>query len=98
MRVKKMIAAATLPAMIASPVIAASDNPASSLSLRGDSDAAGQPAQSEPPAPIPVPPVEAASTGGIPTALLIGGVVIAAVIVGALVLGHNSNNNHPASA
>ena len=40
MSVKKMIAAATLPAMIASPVIAASDNPASSLSLRGDSDAA----------------------------------------------------------
>ena len=97
MRVKKMIAAATLPAMIASPVVAASDNPASSLSLRGDSDAS-QPAQSEPPAPVPVPPVEAASTGGIPTALIIGGVVVAAVVVGALLLGHNDHNNHPASA
>ena len=40
MGVKRMIAAATLPTMLASPVIAAGDNPAASLSLRGE-DSAG---------------------------------------------------------
>ena len=37
MSVRNVIAAATLPAMMASPVVAAGDNPAASLSLRGES-------------------------------------------------------------
>ena len=75
MRVNKMIAAATCPTMLASPVVA-HDNPAASLSLRSENPAAMAGAQSEPPQPVPIPPVEAAQTGGISTALLIGGAVV----------------------
>ncbi len=98
MGVKKMIAAATLPTMLASPVVAASDNPAASLSLRSEDPAAMAGAQSEPPQPVPIPPVEAAQTGGISTALLIGGAVVALVVIGAVVLGGKHHSGQPASA
>lgn len=98
MGVKRMIAAATLPTMLASPVIAASDNPATSLSLRGEDPARMDVDQSEPPQPVPIPPVEAAQTGGISTALLIGGAVVALVVIGAVVLGSKHHSSQPASA
>ena len=97
MSVRKVIAAATLPAMIASPVAAAGDNPAASLSLTGESshsaaDEASQDAQ------VPIPPIEAAQTGGISSYVLIGGAVVALVVIGAVVLGSNHHNSTPASA
>ena len=55
-------------------------------------------AQSEPPQPVPIPPVEAAQTGGISTALLIGGAVVALVVIGAVVLGGKHHSGQPASA
>jgi hypothetical protein len=101
MGVKKMIAAATLPALIASPVLAAGDdNPASSLSLRGeagDANSIGD-QSTPPPQPVPIPPIESASAGGISSYVLIGGAVVALVVVGAVVLGSRHNNSKPASA
>lgn len=95
MRVNKMIAAATLPAMVASPVAAA--NPAASLSLRGEAteSAASHEATAAAAAqPEAVPVAESAGLSS--TALLVGGLVVIAVIAGALALGHHSS--HPASA
>jgi hypothetical protein len=98
MSVKKVIAAATLPAMMASPVVAATDNPAASLSLRGDSGESTAAETAQYSQPIPVPPAEPAQAGGIPSYVLIGGAVVALVIIGAVVLGSGHHNNHPASA
>jgi hypothetical protein len=97
MRVNKMIAAATLPAMMTSPASAA--NPAASLSLRGDTggsstsadDSAASQAQA---AAYP------AAAGGISSGLLIGGLAIIVIVVGAVALGsgHHSHSTMPASA
>ena len=97
MSVRNVIAAATLPAMMASPVVAAGDNPAASLSLRGESsrsaaDEANQDAQ------VPIPPIEAAQSAGISSYVLIGGAVVALVVIGAVVLGSSHHNSTPASA
>jgi len=96
MRVTKMIAAATLPAMIASPVAAAA-NPAASLSLRGDSsetatsgDTAATAAQPEAVAPA------AAGIGS--TTLLIGGLAVVLVVLGAVALGSGHHGSMAASA
>jgi hypothetical protein len=92
MRLKKIVAAATLPAMIASPVVAA--NPAASLSLRGEaSEAAAAPAAAQ--------SSDASSYSGgsgLSTPLLIGGLAIVLIIVGAVALGSGNHDNHPASA
>ena len=94
MRVNKMIAAATLPAMVASPVAAA--NPAASLSLRGEAtESASHEATAAAAAQPEAAPI-AESAGLSSTALLVGGLVVIAVIAGALALGHHSS--HPASA
>jgi hypothetical protein len=98
MSVKKVIAAATLPAMMASPVIAAGDNPAASLSLRGESGDQAADQTGQYPQPIPVPPIEAAQAGGISSYVLIGGAVVALVVIGAVVLGSSHHNSTPASA
>lgn len=95
MRVNKMIAAATLPAMIASPASAA--NPAASLSLRGDSSESS--ATADNPATADAQPVAyQAAAGGIPSGLLIGGLAIVLIVVGAVALGSGHHNSHPASA
>ena len=93
MRLKKIVAAATLPAMMATPVAAA--NPAASLSLRGDSNEAGETAASA------ATQADAGSYAGgssISTPLLLGGLAIVLIIVGAVALGSGHNDNHPASA
>jgi hypothetical protein len=88
MRSTKFIAAAALPGLMASPVVAA--NPAASLSLSGAA------VQAE--APAPVPPVAPASSGFLSTPVLIGGLALVLVVVGALALGSNHHDNTPASA
>jgi hypothetical protein len=100
MSVNKVIAAATLPAMIASPVAAAAHNPAASLSLRGDAGEAAMSAdaQANPNAQIPVPTAEAATAGGVSTALLVGGAVVALVVIGAVAMGRGHHGSSPASA
>lgn len=101
MSVNKVIAAATLPAIMASPVAAAADNPAASLSLRSDAGeaAVSADAQANPAAQIPVPATSAAAAGGVSTALLVGGAVVALVVIGAVVMGSGHHNNGtPASA
>jgi hypothetical protein len=92
MRMKKLVAAATLPAMIASPVAAA--NPAASLSLRGEVSESGASAAA------PVGQSEAAGGGEsyISTPLIIGGIAVLLIIIGAVALGHDHNDSHPASA
>jgi hypothetical protein len=95
MRVNKMIAAATLPAMLASPVVAA--NPAASLSLRGSPDESAATADSSSAAAQPE-AVPAAAAGGIPTALILGGLAVVLIVVGAVALGSGHHNTHPASA
>ena len=94
MRVNKMIAAATLPAMIASPVAAA--NPAASLSLRGDS---GETATTTETTSAAVAQSEAgAPAAGISsTALIVGGLAVVLVVVGAIALG-SGHHSTPASA
>lgn len=94
MRVSKMIAAATLPAMIASPVGAA--NPAASLSLRGDTSATSN--DSNAAASATLAEVAPATAGGIPSGVLIGGLVVVLVVAGAIALGSGHHNSHPASA
>jgi hypothetical protein len=86
MRSTKLIAAAALPGLMASPVAAA--NPAASLSLSGAA------VQAEAPAPA----AAAASTGFLATPLLLGGLVLVVVVVGALALGSNHSDSTPASA
>lgn len=93
MRVSKMIAAATLPAMIASPVGAA--NPAASLSLRGDTSATSNDSNA---ASATLAEVAPATAGGIPSGVLIGGLVVVLVVAGAIALGSGHHNSHPASA
>jgi hypothetical protein len=88
MRSNRFIAAAVLPGLMASPVVAA--NPAASLSLSG---AAVQPA-----APAPSAPVAAASSGFLSTPVLIGGLALILVVVGAVALGSNHRDSTPASA
>ena len=95
MRVTKMIAAATLPAMIASPVGAA--NPAASLSLRGDTSGSSV-ATDDSAAAAAQPAMYAAAAGGVPTGLLIGGLAVVLIVVGAVALGSGHHNSHPASA
>ena len=88
MRSKKLIAAAVLPGLIATPVVAA--NPAASLSLNGAA------VQSAPPAPVP--PITPAAAGGVSSTLLLGGLALILVIAGALALGGNHKDSTPASA
>jgi hypothetical protein len=101
MHLKKVIAAATIPAMVASPVAAA--NPAASLSLRGDSnEAAGSSdstaATAETAAAAAQPYAAEGAAGGISSPLLIGGLALALVIIGAVALGSGHHGSHPASA
>lgn len=101
MRLNKVIAAATIPAMVASPVAAA--NPAASLSLRGDSgDAAGSgdatAATAETAAAAAQPYAAEGAAGGISSPLLIGGLAVLLVIIGAVALGSGHHGSHPASA
>jgi hypothetical protein len=94
MSVNKLIAAAALPAMVASPVVAA--NPASSLSLRGDSS---ETATSVDEAQAPAAPAATAVGAGMSsTALLLGGLAVVLVVVGAVALGSGHHGSSPASA
>jgi len=95
MRVNKMIAAATLPAMIASPVGAA--NPAASLSLRGDTSETATSTDNSANAEAQ-PIAYQTAAGGISSGLLIGGLAIVLIVVGAVALGSGHHNSHPASA
>lgn len=96
MRVSKMIAAATLPALMASPVAAA--NPAASLSLRGESSEAAKTADGSSVAAAQAEVLPAAGAGISSTALLIGGLAVIAVVIGAVAMGSGHHNSHPASA
>jgi hypothetical protein len=60
-------------------------------------DTAPAAAQSSPPLPIPVPPVEAAKTGLGVSPLLLGLVGLAAIAGAIIALSHGGNNNHPVS-
>jgi len=92
MSLKKIVAAATLPAMMASPVAAA--NPAASLSLRGDAGEAATAHTAE--------SGDSSSYGSggssLSTPVLVGGLAIALIIIGAVALGSGHHDNHPASA
>lgn len=93
MRMKEVIAAATIPAMVGSPAVAA--NPAASLSLRGESSDAGASA-----AAATVAQSEAAGevgSGGVSPTLLLGGLALVLVIVGAVALGSGHHGSHAAS-
>jgi hypothetical protein len=98
MRLNKVIAAATIPAMVASPVAAA--NPAGSLSLRGDSTEASASSEASTAAAAaaaqPYGAAEAAS--GISTPLLIGGLAVLLVVIGAVALGSGHHGMNAASA
>jgi hypothetical protein len=100
MRLNKVIAAATIPAMVASPVAAA--NPAASLSLRGDaSESAGSSeatAGTTESAVAAAQPYAAEGAGGISTPLLIGGLAVLLVVIGAVALGSGHHGSTPASA
>jgi hypothetical protein len=100
MSLKKVIAAATIPAMVASPVAAA--NPAASLSLRGDSaesTGSGDSAAATSDSAATAQSYAAERAGaGISTPLLIGGIVVLAVIIGAVALGSGHHGSNPASA
>jgi hypothetical protein len=99
MRLNKVIAAATIPAMVASPAAAA--NPAASLSLRGDSTEATESAESS---SATLPAAETAqsegayaASGGLSSPLIIGGIVLL-VIIGAVALGSGHHGSSVASA
>lgn len=94
MSVKKLIAAATLPTMVASPVVAA--NPAASLSLRGDSGETASNSDEAPAAGYPT--AEAVQKAGMSTGMLVGGLVVVLVVVGAVALGSGHHGSSPASA
>lgn len=101
MSLKKVIAAATIPAMVASPVAAA--NPAASLSLRGDSSESAGSADSsaataDTAAAMQSYAAEGVGGGGISAPLLIGGLAILVVIIGAVALGSGHHGSNPASA
>lgn len=99
MSLKKVIAAATIPAMVASPVAAA--NPAASLSLRGDSaESTGSDssvANADTAAALQSYAAEGAA-GGISAPLIIGGLAVLLVIIGAVALGSGHHGSNPASA
>lgn len=97
MSLKNVIAAATIPAMVASPV-AAANNPAASLSLRGDSSEAGDAAATATPAPIEQSDAAYAAGSGLSTPLIIGGLAVLLVVIGAVALGSGHHGSHPASA
>jgi hypothetical protein len=94
MRLKKVVAAATLPAMIASPVAAA--NPAASLSLRGEASGTSETAAA--PAAVQSDASSYAGAGGISTPILVGGLAIVLVIIGAVALGSGHHGSKSASA
>jgi hypothetical protein len=101
MRLKKVIAAATIPAMVASPVAAA--NPAASLSLRGDSGESGggnaNAATADSTAVAAAQPYAAeGAASGLSSPLLIGGLAVLLVIIGAVALGSGHHGSNPASA
>jgi hypothetical protein len=100
MSLKKVIAAATIPAMVASPVAAA--NPAASLSLRGDSSESAGSADSTAATSDTATAVQSYAAegagGGISAPLLIGGLAVLAVIIGAVALGSGHHGSNPASA
>ena len=89
MRSSKFIAAAALPGLVASPLVAAT-NPAASLSISG--------AASQANAPTPVPAAAPAGAGFLSTPMLIGGLALILVVVGAVALGSNHSDSTPASA
>jgi hypothetical protein len=94
MRLKKVVAAATLPAMIASPVAAA--NPAASLSLRGE---ASEAASASAPAAAQAEPGSYAGGSALSTPMIVGGLAIVLIIIGAVALGSGGHHdNTPASA
>jgi hypothetical protein len=99
MRLNKVIAAATIPAIVASPVAAA--NPAASLSLRGDSTEASGSSETATAAAAATAaqPYAAAEAGsGISTPLLIGGLAVLLVVIGAVALGSGHHGMNAASA
>lgn len=98
MSLKKVIAAATIPAMVASPV-AAANNPAASLSLHGDSGESGDATTTTAAASAAIGQYDAgyAAGSGLSTPLLIGGLAVALVIIGAVVLGSGHHGMKPAS-
>jgi hypothetical protein len=99
MSLKKVIAAATIPAMVASPV-AAANNPAASLSLRGDSGESGDAAGTTAAAPAAIGQYDGAyaAGSGLSTPLLIGGLAVLLVVIGAVALGSGHHGSRPASA
>jgi hypothetical protein len=97
MSLKKVIAAATIPAMVASPV-AAANNPAASLSLRGDSTQSGDSTAAAAPAATPQSDVGYAAGSGLSSPLIIGGLAVLLVVIGAVALGSGHHGMHSASA
>ncbi len=89
MRFTRLIAAAALPGVMASPVVAA--NPAASLSLRGDA-AEADTSVTEPVAAAPT------AAGFASTPMLLGGLALVLIVVGAVALGGSHSDNTPASA
>jgi hypothetical protein len=99
MRLKKVIAAATIPAMVASPVAAA--NPAASLSLRGDASGSGDSSTATATAAAAAAaaqPYDAAGASGLSSPLIIGGLAVLLVVIGAVALGSGHHGMHSASA
>jgi len=97
MSLKKVIAVATIPAMVASPV-AAAGNPAASLSLRGDSSESADAIAAAAPAEIGQPGAAYAGGSGLSSPLIIGGLAVLLVVIGAVALGSGHHGMHSASA
>jgi hypothetical protein len=97
MSLKKVIAAATIPAMVASPV-AAANNPAASLSLRGTSSQSGDTAAASAPAAIGQSDAAYAAGSGLSSPLIIGGLAVLLVVIGAVALGSGHHGMRSASA
>ena len=97
MRLNKMVAAATIPAMVASPAVAA--NPAASLSLRGDSSEATGHSETSSAAAAEAAQSDAAyaAGSGLSTPLIVGGIVLL-VVIGAVALGSGHHGSRAASA
>ena len=80
-------------------VIAAANNPAASLSLRGDSgDSGDASATAATPAAIGQYDGAYAAGSGLSTPLLIGGLAVLLVVIGAVALGSGHHGSRPASA
>jgi hypothetical protein len=97
MSLKKVIAAATIPAMVASPV-AAANNPAASLSLRSESSESADTTAAAAPAEIGQPGAAYAAGSGLSSPLIIGGLAVLLVVIGAVALGSGHHGMHSASA